>query len=81
MMIWRLAWLDLFVVVILSLEFKWSHCLQFQQTLLLQAYIAENDFDVVCLCKTFLNSSFENNYDRLKIDGYNLLSSDHPSNG
>ena len=27
----------------------------------------------------FLNSSFESNDDRISIDGYNLIKSDHPS--
>ena len=46
---------------------------------LIQAYIADQNFDTVCLSETFLNSSVQNDDHKLKIDGYNLIRSDHPS--
>ena len=33
----------------------------------------------MCLSETFLNSSIQNDDNRIKIDGYNLIRSDHPS--
>ena len=47
--------------------------------LLLQAYITQHNYDIICLSKTFLNSSVETNDDRISIDGYNLIRADHPS--
>ena len=35
--------------------------------------------DIICLSKTFLTSSILNNDDRIKIDGHNLIRSDHSS--
>ena len=46
---------------------------------LLQGYITECSFDIICLSKNFLNSSPDIGDDRLKIEGYNLIRSDHPS--
>ena len=47
---------------------------------LLQAYIiTQHNYDIICLSETFLNSSIETNYDRISIDGYNLIRADHPS--
>ena len=46
---------------------------------LLQAYIIQNNYDIICLSETFLNSSFQTNDDRISIDGYNLIRADHPS--
>ena len=40
---------------------------------LIQAYITDQNFDIVYLSETFLNSY------KLKIEGYNLIRSDHPS--
>ena len=45
---------------------------------LLQGYITECNFDI-CLSETFPNSSLDSEDDRLKIEGYNLIRSDHPS--
>ena len=42
--------------------------------------IVLHNFDVGCLSETFLNSFFENDGDRLKIDGYNLTRLSHRSN-
>ena len=46
---------------------------------LIQANITDQNFDIVCLSETFLNSSIQNDDHKLKIDGYNLIRSDHPS--
>ena len=46
---------------------------------LLQVYIRQHNYDIIWLSETFLNSSIENNDDRISIDGYNLIRSDHPS--
>ena len=40
---------------------------------LFQAYIIQNNYDIICLSETFLNSSMETNDDRISIDGYNLI--------
>ena len=37
-------------------------------------------YDFVCVSETFLYSSFESNDKNLKIKGYSLTRSDHPSN-
>ena len=46
---------------------------------LLQAYITQRNYDIICLSETFLNSSIQSDDDKIKIDGYNLIRSDHPS--
>ena len=46
---------------------------------LLQAYVTQYNCDIICLSETFLNSSIQNDDDRIKIDGYNLIRSDDPS--
>ena len=51
---------------------------EFIKVSLLQAYITERHFDIICLSETFLNSSLDSEDDRLKIEEYNLIRSDHP---
>ena len=46
---------------------------------LLQGYTTERNFNIICLSETFLNSSLYSEDDRLKIEGYNLIRSDHLS--
>ena len=46
---------------------------------MIKAYITDQNFDTVCLSETFLNSSIKNDYHKLKIDDYNLIRSNHPS--
>ena len=46
---------------------------------LLEAYITQHNYDMICLSETFLNSSIQSDDDKIKIDGYNLIRSDHPS--
>ena len=47
---------------------------------LLQTLAVTNDYDIICLTETFLDSSVENDDDRIFIPGYNLLRDDNPSN-
>ena len=35
--------------------------------------------DIICLTETFLNSAIPSDVNRITIDGYNLIRSDHPS--
>ena len=46
---------------------------------MIQAYITDQNFDIVCLSETFLNSSKENDDHKLIIHGYNLIKFDHPT--
>ena len=46
---------------------------------LLEAYITQRNYDIICLTETFLNSSILSGDNRIKIDGYSLIRSDHPS--
>ena len=46
---------------------------------LLQAYITQYNYDIICLTETCLNSSILSDDNRITIDGYNLIRSDHPS--
>ena len=46
---------------------------------LFQAYVTQDNCDITWLFETFLNSSIQNDDDRIKIDGFNLIRSDDPS--
>ena len=46
---------------------------------LLQIHSVTNDYDILCFTETFLDSSVENDGDRISIPEYNLLHADHPS--
>ena len=46
---------------------------------LLRAYISIHKFDVICMSETFLNSDTACDDDNSKIEGYNIVRSDHPS--
>ena len=46
---------------------------------LLQAYITQHNYDIICLTETFLNSSILSDDNRITIDEYNLIRSDHQS--
>ena len=52
----------------------------FSKVSLLRAYIFIHKFDVICISETFLNSDTAFDDDNLKIEGYNIVRSDHPSN-
>ena len=51
----------------------------FIKILLLQAYITQYNYDIICLSENFLNSSIQSDDNRIKLDGYDLIRSDHPS--
>ena len=46
---------------------------------LLQAYIIQHNYEIICLTETFLNSSIPSDDNRITIDGYNLIRSDQSS--
>ena len=46
---------------------------------LLPAHITQHNYDIICLSETFLNSSIQSDDNRIKLDGYNLIKSDHTS--
>ena len=46
---------------------------------MIQAYITDQNLNIFCLSEAFLNSSIQSYDHKLKIDGYNLIRSDHPS--
>ena len=52
----------------------------FSKVSLLRAYISIHEFDVICISETFLNSDTAFDDDNLKIEGHNIVRSDHPSN-
>ena len=45
----------------------------------MEAYVTDQNFDIICISETFLNFFIQNDDHKLKIDGYNLIRSDHPS--
>ena len=47
---------------------------------LLRSYISTHKFDVICISETYLDSNTSDDDDNLKIAGYNLIRTDHPSN-
>ena len=46
---------------------------------LLQAYVIQHNIDIICLSETFLTSDTQDDDEKIKIDGYNLIRADHPS--
>ena len=46
---------------------------------LVQAYITQHNYDIICLTETFLNFYVLSDDNVITIDGYNLIRSDHPS--
>ena len=46
---------------------------------LLTAYVSVHDFDIICLCETYLKSTRDINNEDLKIPGYIVYRVDHPS--
>ena len=47
---------------------------------MLEAYNALHNYDLICNSETFLDSSHSDSSHPLKLDGYNLIRADHPSN-
>ena len=51
----------------------------FSKLSLLSSYNSIYKYDLICLSETFLDSSFLPTDERLVLDGYNLVRSDHPN--
>ena len=49
----------------------------FSRVSLLRAYVSIHEFEVICISETFLNSETAFDDDKLKIEGYNIVRSDH----
>ena len=47
---------------------------------LVEAFITSNNFDLVCLSETFLDSTIPNDDVNTQINAYSLLRADHPNN-
>ena len=52
----------------------------FIEVSLIQALTVTHDYDIICLSETFKNSSIFNEDEKIRMEGYNLLWADHPSN-
>ena len=52
----------------------------YAKVFLLKAYIAVYKFHIICISKTYLDTSITSDNSNLEILGYNLIRSDHPSN-
>ena len=46
---------------------------------LIEAFITTQNFDIVCLYETFLDSTMPRNHKNININGYSLLKVDHPN--
>ena len=53
---------------------------EFAKIAQITAFFNVHKFDIFCIGESFLDSSIETDDSRLKIDNYELLRSDHPSN-
>ena len=53
----------------------------YTKVFLLKAYIAVYKLDIICISKTYLDTSIKSHNGNLEILGYNLIRSDHPSRG
>ena len=52
----------------------------FAKVQLVKAYLALRKFNIVCLSKTYLNSSFSFDDDNFDITDYSIVKADHPAN-
>ena len=52
----------------------------FTKVALLKAYLSVQRFDIFCISETYFNSSITEGDDSLRIPGFDLIKSDHPSN-
>ena len=50
----------------------------FQKLQLLQRYISRNKVDILCLCKTFLNSDILCDDNNLQLPGFDVIRADDP---
>ena len=46
---------------------------------LLEAYNTIHNFDLICISETFLDSNYSDDGQRLRLQGYDMIRSDHPS--
>ena len=77
---WSKPWSEIFIFNFCSLKFKLPYSSWFMIKIsLLQAYIFQQNYYIICLSETFLNSTTERNDDMISIDEYNLMRSAHPS--
>ena len=47
---------------------------------LLEAYNTIHNFDLICISETFLDSDYSDDDQRLSLQRYDMIRSDHPSN-
>ena len=47
---------------------------------MLEAYNTVRIYDFICIGKTYFNSSVKSDHDNLRINGYQLIQTDHPLN-
>ena len=52
----------------------------YAKVFLLKAYVSIHKFDIICISKTYLDSSTASDDNNLEIPGYTLVRSDYPSN-
>ena len=52
----------------------------FAKISLLEAYNTIHNFDLICISETFLDSDYSSDDQRLSLQGYAMIRSDHPSN-
>ena len=52
----------------------------FEKVNLVEAYNTVSKFDIICLSKSFLDSSILAESNNLKINGYKMVRADHPNN-
>ena len=76
---WEKSWSQVFISKICHWNFNGLVAHDCIKITLIQAYITDQNFDIVCLSKTFLSSSIQNDDHKLKLDGYNLIRSNHPN--
>ena len=62
----------------MSWNFNITSAHNFGKLNLLRAYVSVHKFDIICLSKTYLDSSVDD--ESFKISRYCLICSDHPSN-
>ena len=53
--------------------------LNYANVFFLKAYIAVYKFDIICISRTYLDTSITSDDDNLEILGYKFIRSDHPS--
>ena len=87
MNVWIAIWLYIILISLsrdVQLICHWNlNCItahSYVKVSLLEAYIAAQKFDIVCISETYLDSSTAYDDGSLEIAGYNLIRSDHPSN-